>query len=278
MGGGEQGEDGETAWPEFQRRWGELHNFLVAPGEVTRGFGGYQMPPLERIFEEVREDPGAIFRSGVKAAAFDLTDISAEVLALPVAEALQQRFVLAHFDLHGSFGGPGQVFEGLEEAWVEPWREQLRRHGFTFGSVFSILFAAGPHSATNFHLDYSHQLAWQQFGEKHWHGLVDPERWTTIQQRCEAKLDMVRPATLAPEHIYTVVQSPGSVLWNPITTPHWVETYDTPALTLTLVHRGLRLHGKLCPAEQACEGYKIAHPPPASVPMSDTKDTLAPRL
>jgi hypothetical protein len=291
-GGEHEAAAAAVAWPEFERRWSELRNFLVA-GEVTRGFGGgYRIPPLERIIEEVRADQSAIFRSGVKQAAFDRTDVSDEFRALPVAEALRSRFILAHFDLHGSLGGPGQVFEGLEEAWVEPWRGQLRQRGFTFDSVFSILFAAGPHSATNYHMDHSHQLAWQQYGEKHWHGLTEPDHWTTHQQRCDTRshgLKMVRPAALmaaAHEAVYTVVQPPGSVLWNPHTTPHWVETFAEPALTLTLVHRGLRLNGKLCPHEQECEAAeddKLGVNPSPSAAAVDTDDTKncalpAPRL
>ena len=169
----DEGAAAET-WPEFERRWGELRNFLVG-GEVVRSFGGFPMPPLERIIEGVRAEPTTVFRSGVKQAAFDLTDVSSEFRALPVGEAVRSRFILAHFDLQASFGGAGGVFEGLEEVWVEPWREQLRRRGFTFDRVFSILFAAGPHSATNYHMDYTHQLAWQHYGEKNWHGLVSPD-------------------------------------------------------------------------------------------------------
>ena len=247
------GDGSVRAWPEFQQRWSELRNVLLS-SDLTRGFS-YNVPPLERIVEEVCADECAVMRSGIKSSSFDLTDISGELRRRSAAEALRTRFVLAHFDLHRSFGAPGQLFEGLEEQWVEPWRAQLRSHGFTFDRVFSILFAAGPHSATNYHMDFTHQLAWQQYGDKHWHALNEPDRWTTKALRYDTKsmLQLSKPAAVGARDIYTVVQRPGSALWNPQATPHWVETFSEPALTLTLVHAGLRLHGRLCPHEQERE-------------------------
>eukprot|EP01046_Picozoa_sp_COSAG06_P020040 COSAG06_NODE_1450_length_9437_cov_5.045299_14_plen_84_part_00 len=40
-----------------------------------------------------------------------------------------------------------------------------------------------------------------------------------------------------------------------MTIPHWVETFDEPALTLTLVHSDLRHNGELCPHGQDRERY-----------------------
>jgi hypothetical protein len=240
-----------TTWDEFQQRWGGLHNFLLG-GEITAGFE-YPMPPIERIVEEVRADQHGIVRSGVKQDEFDLTDIKAQFCKLPISEALRTRFVLAHFALHPHLTGKGQVFEGLEEDWVEPWRQKLRSHGFTFDNCFAILFASGPNSASNYHMDYTHQLAWQRLGTKQFHGLKDPDRWTTYEQRGRCTLvGMKKPAGVREEDAYTIEQPPGTVLWNAVTTPHWVETHDQPAATLTLVHTHLKLHGKLCPhAEEA---------------------------
>src|SRR5688572_25349764 len=96
-----------TTWVEFKRHWGGLHNFLLG-GEITAGFD-YDMPSIERIVEEVRRDPQGIVRSGVKADAFDLTDIKAEFCRLPVGQALRSRFVLAHFALHPALTVKGQV-------------------------------------------------------------------------------------------------------------------------------------------------------------------------
>ena len=164
---------------------------------------------------------------------------------------------LAHFGLANHLAGAGQVFEGIEEKWVEPWRRALTANGFTFDGVYAILFVSGPHSATNYHMDYTHQLAWQRQGVKHFHGLKDPDRWTTraLRGKCELK-GMVKPAAITDADVYTLVQPPGTVLWNALTTPHWVETFDEPALTLTLVHSNLRLNGRLCPHAEELAAWR----------------------
>lgn len=247
-----------STWDDFIREWGGLHNFLLA-GELAAWFD-FDLPPLERIIEEVRRHPGSVVRSGRKAATFDLTDIKAEFNAQPLAQAMQRPFVLAHFKVHPELTGPGQVFAGLQERWVEPWKQRLRDHGFDFDNVFVALFCSGPDSASNYHMDYTHQLAWQRYGTKHFSGLKDPNRWTTPEERgrCQLK-EMVQPAGITPADTYTVVQHPGTVLWNAHTTPHWVETFDGCALTLTLVHDQLRHHGKLCPHAQFMQEWREAN-------------------
>lgn len=253
-----------TDWEQFRQHWGGLHNFLLG-GDISADFD-YPLPPLERIIDEVRQAPDAIVRGGVKSDVFDLTDIKAEFIRQPLAEALQRRFVLAHFRLHPCLSGRGQVFEGIDKRWVEPWRRKLREHGFEFGSVFAILFASGPNSASNYHLDITHQLAWQRYGTKHFTGLKDPDRWTTREQRgrCELK-GTVKPDGITAADVYTIEQPPGSLLWNAHTTPHWVETFDACAVTLTLVHQELRLNGQFCPHAADCERWRTENAWPPKV-------------
>ena len=250
-------------WEQFRQHWGGLHNFLLG-GDLTADFD-YPLPPLERIIDEVRQAPEAIVRSGVKGDAFDLTDMKGPFQRLPLAEALQRRFVLAHFRLHPQLSGRGQVFEGIEERWVEPWRQKLHRHGFEFKSVFAILFASGPNSASNYHLDLTHQLAWQRYGTKHFTGLIDPDRWTTLEQRGRCQLaGTVKPPGITAHDVDSIAQPPASCLWNAHTTPHWVETFDQCAVTLTLVHEELRMDGQLCPHAAACARWRTENfwPPP----------------
>ncbi len=249
-----------TDWQQFRQHWGGLHNFLL-DGDLIADFN-YPLPPLERIIEDVRTAPGAFVRSGLKGDAFDLIDIKTDFCKLPLTEALHSRFVLAHFRLHPTLSGKGQVFEGIDKRWVEPWRQKLRAHGFEFDSVFAILFASGPNSASNYHLDYTHQLAWQRYGAKHFSGLRDPNRWTTLEQRgrCELK-GTVKPAGITANDVYSIEQPPGSVLWNAQTTPHWVETFGECAVTLTLVHDQLRMDGRLCPHAEECDRWREQHDP-----------------
>lgn len=181
-------------------------------GELVCGIPDYTLPPLEDIVNAVRADDRAVLRSGVKSNDFDLTDISDDFRSMPISEAMQSRFILAHFDLNERFGGSGQIFEGLEDRWVEPWRRALAAHGFTFSRVFSILFAAGPHSSTNYHMDYTQQLAWQRYGTKRWGGLLEPDRWTTMEQRTNVRLEgMCKPARISESDVYTITQHPNTV-------------------------------------------------------------------
>src|SRR5687768_17581735 len=136
-----------TTWSDFTQNWGGLHNFLIG-GEITADFN-YDLPPLERIVDEVRAHEQSHFRSGVKQDEFDLTDIKEEFRKLPLADALKRPFVLAHFrKLHPNLTGKGQVFEGLQERWVEPWRRKLSEKGFTVDDFYAIVFISGPNSAS----------------------------------------------------------------------------------------------------------------------------------
>jgi hypothetical protein len=257
-----------STWPEFQTRWSGLHNFLMT-GDLTDQFA-CDLPPLEQIIDEVRTAKNAVVRSGVKQAEFDQTDIP-EARTMPLEKLLARPFILAHFRLHETLGGKGQAFEGLEEQWVEPWRKKLSAHGFTYEYVYSIVFISGPHSATNYHMDYTHQLAWQRYGTKHFSGLKDPDRWTTRELRGKCELaGMTKPAEVSDADVYSIVQPPGTKLWNALTTPHWVETFDEPALTLTLVHSNLRLNGKLCPHADELLAWRAeqAASQPASQPAA----------
>lgn len=236
-----------SKWSEFESRWGGLHNFFMS-GELIANFK-FDLPPMEQVIEEVRRDPKSLFRSGVKQAEFDQTDVP-EARTMPIDKLLQRPFILAHFGLLTSMCGKGQLFEGIDEQWLEPWRKALNAHGFSFDYIFPIVFVSGPHSATNYHMDYTQQLAWQRYGVKHFSGLKDPDRWTTREMRGRCTLaGMRKPDEITDDDVYTLVQPPGTVLWNALTTPHWVETFDEPALTLTIVHSRLRYHGQLCPHE-----------------------------
>lgn len=257
-----------AAWPEFVDRWGGLHNFFMS-GELV-DFFDFDLPPIDQLVDEVRRDEGAIFRTGAKQDAFVLEQI-AEARTMPLEKLLARPFVLAHFKIGANLALPGKVFHGIEERWVQPWRDRLNAHGFTFDRIFPILFVSGPHSATQYHMDFTHQLAWQRQGVKHFHGLTDPDRWTThdLRGRCDLR-EMVKPAGIKAEDTYTLVQGPGTMLWNAVTTPHWVETFDRPASTMTLVHSNLRYDGRLCPHGQeyadfqAAKAAQQAQPQPAS--------------
>ena len=237
-----------TTWPGFKQHWSGLLNFLIGP-ELTRF--DFELPPVDQVVDELRRCPVTQILSGVKSATFDQTDISESFRKLPIDQAMDQPFNIANFNFELSdFYASGQVFYGLRERWVEPWGRALRSHGFTWKECFPIVFISGRNCATNYHMDISHVLLWQRYGRKIFNGLKDPDRWSTIEERCRSELNQTRPAEITEDHILRYEMQPGAVLWNAFTTPHWVDAADEVAASLGIVHRGLRLDGRLCPHEE----------------------------
>src|SRR5690606_14304372 len=108
---------------------------------------------------------------------------------------------LAHFKLQ-KFMGPGQLLEGFEEQVMQPWMKALHEAGFTWNRCYPILFMSGPNCATNYHMDYSHVMAWQTHGTKLFSGLKDPQRWAPLETRIHAK-GIERPEGIAEEDALT---------------------------------------------------------------------------
>lgn len=83
-----------TTWEEFCDAWDGVHDFLMADECVPFSF---DMPPLERVVEEMRQDPQARITSGVKGKTLQLEDVVEQFRATPVEQVLTQPFALAHF-------------------------------------------------------------------------------------------------------------------------------------------------------------------------------------
>jgi hypothetical protein len=249
-----------TTWQEFREAWDGLTNFLMEGECVPFAF---DMPSIERVVDEVRRDPEARISSGRRDVTLDLSDISTEFRALPIAEAMTASFQIGHFKLQ-NFYGPGQLFHGFEEQVMEPWRQALAAAGFTWTRCYPIIFISGANTITNYHLDYSHVLAWQRHGTKRFCGLKDPDRWTTLEQRMHHR-GIVKPDAITTADEFAYEMTPGTVLWNAMLTPHWVEASDGVAYSINLSHGGVRLHGRLSPHEQEMEDWRRAHPEDAEV-------------
>ena len=162
-------------------------------------------------------------------------------------DMLAGEFGVAHFKLP-SFYGAGQFLHGFEDRVMAPWRDALSAHGFTWERCYPIIFVSGRNSATNYHMDYSHVIAWQIHGSKRFCGLVDPAAWTTSQQRVTYNPDSFeRPADLTDDDFLCYDMPPGAVLWNALLTPHSVTAADDRvAMSVNISHGGLRLNGELC--------------------------------
>lgn len=242
-----------TTWDEFCDAWDGVHNFLMTGECVPFSF---KMPPIERVVQEVRDDPNARITSGLKGKTLDMGDVAEQFRATPVEKALTGPFGLAHFQL-SVFDRPGGFLHGFEQQVLRPWQDALTKAGFTFERCYPIIFMSGPHSATNYHMDFSHVLAWQIYGNKRFCGLKAPGRWAPWRARVNYKpTEFERPEELKEEDELCYAMPPGSVLWNALLTPHWVEAGDDAAMSINLSHGGLRLNGRLCPFERELEDFR----------------------
>lgn len=234
-------------WADFRQRWDGRHNFLLAGDCVPLAFA---LPPLEQVVAELRADELARITPGARGDRLELSDMAAAFRALPIQEALKTPFALAHFQLP-RFDAPGKFLHGFEQGVMEPWRQALHAAGFTFERCYPIIFISGQGCATNYHMDFSHVLAWQIYGRKRFCGLRDPDRWAPREMRVNyAAGKVARPAALTAADALCYDMGPGDMLWNMLLTPHWVEAGDGVALSVNLSHGGLRYQGRLCPFEQ----------------------------
>jgi hypothetical protein len=238
------------SWTEFKERWDGALNFLLEGECVPFAF---DLPPLEVVVEQIRRDEDARILSGSKGASLNLTSIAESFRALPIEEAMKSSFQLSHFQLN-NFYGAGQLLHGFEEQVMQPWQNALKAAGFIWDRCYPIIFISGPHCATNYHMDISHVVAWQRYGTKNFCGLKDPMRWTTREERTLSQKSVpVKPDGIRDEDTLCYEMRPGSVLWNCLLTPHWVEASDEAALSINISHGGLRLNGQLSPLEHERE-------------------------
>lgn len=240
-----------STWPALCQHWNGPHNFLMAGECVPFDF---EMPSVEDVIDEIRQDVDARIIPGTKGDRLNLTDIADDFRKVPIDETVTMQFQMSHFKL-GNFYGEGQLFYGFEEQVMNPWQEALAKAGFTWTRCYPIIFISGPGAATNYHMDRSHVIAWQRHGTKRFVGLKDPDRWGPFEERMLPGGEMVRPEGLTDDDTLAYEMEPGDVLWNVLLTPHWVEATDHVTYSINLSHGGLRLHGELCRNEQELEEW-----------------------
>ena len=240
-------------WDTLKHHWSGVHNFLMEGPCVPFKFA---LPPIAEIIDQLRRDPDTRITSGIPGPKIDLEDTSKRFLALPLDQALKSRFSLAHFKLE-NFYGPNAFLHNFEAQVMDPWRQALTDQGFTWTRCYPIVFISGPGCATNYHMDFSHVIAWQVYGTKRFIGLKDPQRWAPYQTRVTYRPEGYQPpAGLSPEDGLSYLMQPGDVLWNILLTPHWVETPDGIGMSINLSHGGLRLNGTLSPFEAELEEWR----------------------
>lgn len=248
-------------WREFQQHWAGLHNFRMT-GECAPF--DFELPALDQVITQMRDDEFTRITTGARGAKLSLEDFATEFRAQPVEQAMAGPFALAHFKL-SRFDAPGKFLHGFEEQVLAPWQAALHDAGFTFERCYPIIFISGKNCATNYHMDLSHVVAWQIHGTKQFCGLQDPTRWAPHALRMDCKSPaVVKPAELTAADTLCYQMTPGSVVWNAMLTPHWVEAGDEVAMSINISHGGLRFQGQLCPHEQEWVDHQTAHPETAA--------------
>ena len=252
-----------SSWAGFGDAWNGPLNFLMS-GECAPF--AFDLPPVEQVIAEMCDEPGTYILSGIKSDSLDQADIAEIFRAKPLAEAIDGPFTMMHFKL-SQFDEPGRFLHGFEAQVMAPWRAALDANGFTYDRCSPIIFISGRGCTTNYHMDFSHVLAWQRYGSKHFHGLKDPNRWAPRDVRNTYKPEyednpsgFSRPSDLADDDALSVEMRPGSVLWNVLLTPHWVDAGDEIAMSINLSHGGLRYQGDLSPNEADLAAYRLAAP------------------
>jgi hypothetical protein len=245
-------------WGEFRKYWAGPRNFMLK-GEC-KPFA-FEMPPIDRVIAELRDDDEVNIGPGHAGRQLVSTDYRAEFRSMPTEKAMDRPFSIAHYHL-SKFDAPGRFLHGFGANVLSQWKQAFIAAGFTFERCYPIIFISGRHCATNYHMDFSHVLAWQIYGTKHFCGLKDPDRWAPRDVRVNYKpSEFVKPETQTDADALCYTMRPGDALWNVLLTPHWVNAGDDEiAMSINISHGGVRLNGKLSPNEQELETYRAEHP------------------
>ena len=250
---------------ELHRHWSGPRNVLL-DGECVP-FSS-EPPPVADIVDRLRRDGDVRLRDLAPERPDspyyrDEDGFIDEFRALPLERVMEMPFGLSHFKLT-NFTSRGDLFAGLWKDVMEPWQAFLGRAGFTWYRCYPIVFISGAHVPGRYHMDVSHVAAWQIHGTKVFNGLTDPYRWAPLERAVdpEWRTGMVRPESLTSGDVLSYTMPPGTLLWNQLLTPHWVDACekDEVAASINLSHGGLRLEGELSPAGKALERFYRERP------------------
>ena len=250
---------------ELHRHWSGPRNVLLAGDCVPFS---YEPPPVADIVDRLRRDEEVRLRDlspeRPDSPYYREDGFIDEFRALPLERVMEMPFGLSHFKLT-NFTSRGDLFAGLWKDVMEPWQSFLGRAGFTWYRCYPIVFISGAHVPGRYHMDVSHVVAWQIHGTKVFNGLTDPYRWAPLERAAdpEWRTGMVKPEGLTSADVLSYAMTPGTLLWNQLLTPHWVDAGDADgevAASINLSHGGLRLEGELSPAGKALECFYRERP------------------
>lgn len=186
----------------------------------------------------------------------------------PLEEALASSFTMAHFQLE-RFYQPGHLLEGFDKDVLQVWKESLHQAGFVYDRCTPYIFISGARDIGSFHHDVSHVVAWQIEGTKRFCSLREPNRLHGAQERAKHGQSVVLPEGLEEEDVLAIRMDAGTILFNQLLTPHWVQSpEESVAFSINISHGGLHRQGTgkgLCTNEAELEALKLADPEFAAI-------------
>ena len=245
---------------DFRRLWNGERNFLL-DAELFK----FELPlvPVAEVVDILRRDAEA----RIQFLDDGLTDAEQNGLvekfkAAPIEEAVEMPVSLAHFHLQ-NFYAEGQFLAHFQDCVMIPWRAFLSQLGLTWQRCYPIIFISGKGCRSTYHADSSHVLAYQVYGEKHFHGFLEPGNREPVEKLVADRMGITRIAIpeIDPAEILTYDMRPGDVLWNQLLTPHWVDAgEDEVAMSINISHGGVAYRGEFCPNEQVLRQYWKKNP------------------
>ena len=156
-------------WNQLQSLWSADHNFFMTGPCAPFDFN---FPPVDRVIAEMRTDDMTRITAGTKSNRRVSDDIKDRFNALPIDDAVQSPFALAHFEL-SRFDAPGRFLHGFKQKVLTPWRSALRDAGFTYERCYPIVFMSGIDCATNYHCDTEKDRCWSTPGSTRYNERFD---------------------------------------------------------------------------------------------------------
>jgi hypothetical protein len=244
---------------DFLQLWKETRNFLLGAELIQ-----FEMlfPGAEEMVDILRKHPDTKINSNQLDEEAAETDLVEKMRHAPLEQIIDLPFNIALFELH-NFYGEGHFLQTFQQQVMIPWRTFLASSGLTWQRSYPIIFISGKGCSSQYHVDNSHVVAWQIHGTKSFHGFSDPGKYGPVEGIVDDRSPYRRkhPPEHSPEDVLTYVMEPGTMLWNQLLTPHWVDGgTKSIAVSVNISHGGIQHAGQFCPNEQVLRKRWEDHP------------------
>ena len=243
-------------WVKFLYSWSGIINFKF---KTEYNIFLFEFPDVHKIIDILRKDNDVFIYSGNNGNILNKKQLNNCIKNISIEKFCENKFQLSHFKLEKYFKKNNFLYQ-FDKKILKPWKTLLRLNNFTWDRCYPIIFISGINSSTNYHLDYSHVLAWQIFGEKNFYSIHKPDNWVSIEERMLCN-KLSKPKLLKTKDIIKNVIKPNELFWNTFLTPHWVESKNKISLSINISHGGLKHNNKLCKHEHELIKWRKCYNP-----------------